>query len=133
MAVPPKISQAKRNIVIVTIVIILAITAGVVIEVLGTTQVHVTGTYLSVWYNSPSSSGYFGPTSRSIGSSFNVTAQSIFTENLTVGNNATAPGGGAGSLSIDGIQIDQSQLYSQSLPVFRIPLVLDQLLLSSFQ
>ena len=116
MAVPPtKVSHTKRSIVIAVAVIALLVVAGVVIEVLTSNQVQVNGTYMNIWYSGPSGSGYFGQTSKISGSPLSVGANSIFTESLTIKNNATAPGGGTGNLSIAKIAIDQQQFLMQSI------------------
>jgi hypothetical protein len=96
------------------VVIALLMVAGVVIEYLNNSnQVHVNVVYLSIWQNG-SSSGYFGQTSRNIGSGFVVVADSVFTKSLTIENNATTlPGSGTQNISISDIEVSPQQFILQ--------------------
>ena len=116
MTVQPRLSHFKRNVVIAVVVIVLLIAAGVVLEFLtNSNQVRVSGVYLSIWQNG-SSSGYVGQTSRSIGSSFVVVADTVFTKSLTIENNATTlPGSGTKNISIVAIQVGPEQFMLQSV------------------
>ncbi|MDG6997511.1 MAG: hypothetical protein JRN15_00160 [Nitrososphaerota archaeon] len=112
---PKKDSHTKRYVVVAVFVIVLLIVAGVFLEYSTMNDVHITGSYLSIWYASSSGGEWFGQQSRPIGSAFATSTDSTFTESLSIDNNASSPGGGTGNLTLATVAINQGQFTIKSI------------------
>lgn len=103
---PKKASHTVRNVIIAVAVIAVLIVAGVLVQSLTANNIHVTGSFLTIYYISPTSSGYFGQKFVPFGSPYTFSTDSTHIQSLTIDNNASAPGGGTGSLTVNSISID---------------------------
>lgn len=112
---PRKGSRTIRYVVVAGIIIVLLIVAGVFLEYSTANDVHITGSYLSVWYAGVSGGEWFGQQSRPIGSAFATSTDSTFTESLTIDNNASSPGGGTANLTLSTVAINQGQFTVKSI------------------